>query len=406
MARPAAGATSAYLICKAQMGAAGAQYFYGDPNGNPATNPAARAITAQPASTGGTLWNNQIGNPNLDSEKANTWTAGMVLQSHFENPLLRRITATFDWYKINIDDAILPYSGDYAGFLCYGAVQVTNADQALAQSRSDACKNMPRNSVTGGQLSSLISYANQAWVKTSGVDFTVNWSAALADMGLASVPGSLGVSMNGTWLDSYKTKQSAASYDPVIEWKGSLGPSLSSFNAGSYSYRLFTNISYNLPTVGAALGWRHLPRVNVAGQASQDAIVRNDEAVAAGARGVLLNYTPTAAIKVASFDNFDLSGYWNVSETVSMRFGINNVFDTQPRSVTRSAGRPYDPGQTAAQNNAAIQALCTGKPGCIAPTSYSLATTAWVRRTAATTICWGAVTSSASRPSSDPELDG
>ncbi len=371
----AAGANSAYLICKAQMGAAGSLYFYGDPNGNPATNPLARAVTPQPGGTGGTLWNNQIGNPNLNSEKAKTWTAGMVLQSHFESPLLRRMTATIDWYKISIDDAILPYSGDYAGFLCYGAVQVTSAADAAAQAASPACQNMPRNSVTGGQLSSLISYANQAWVKTTGVDFTVNWSAQLADMGLNSLPGSVGVSVTGTRLGSYKTKQSAANYDPVIEWRGSLGPSLSSFNGGSYDYRFNTNLTYNLPTFGFGLGWRHLPSVNGAGVASQRAIVENDQRVAAGGPGVTLNYTPTAALKVKSYDNFDLTGYYNVTETVSMRFGINNLFDVQPRSVARSAGRPYNTSLSAAQNSANMAAICNGAPGCVAPTGYSLAST-------------------------------
>ena len=61
-------------------------------------------------------------------------------------------------------------------------------------------------------------------------------------MGLASIPGGLSLNVTGIWLDSYKTKQSPASYDPVIEWKGSLGPTLQSFNAGAYDYRLFTNL--------------------------------------------------------------------------------------------------------------------------------------------------------------------
>ncbi len=63
----------------------------------------------------------QEGNPQLKSEKADTWTMGVVLQSPFERALLRNLTATLDWYSIEINDAILPYTVDYAGYLCYGA---------------------------------------------------------------------------------------------------------------------------------------------------------------------------------------------------------------------------------------------------------------------------------------------
>ncbi|MEJ0099245.1 MAG: TonB-dependent receptor [Pseudomonadota bacterium] len=88
----ATGANSAYLICRAQMGAAGANAFY---------------TTGQPAAGGGGFaWVNQIGNPNLHSETADTWTAGLVIQSPFEHALLRGLTATVDWYKVSIDDAI------------------------------------------------------------------------------------------------------------------------------------------------------------------------------------------------------------------------------------------------------------------------------------------------------------
>ena len=93
------------------------------------------------------LWINQIGNPNLESEKAKTYTAGVVLRSPFEHPLLSRFTATVDWYKINIDDAILPYSIDYARFLCYGAVLVTNAAEAAAQA---ACHGLPERAPQPG----------------------------------------------------------------------------------------------------------------------------------------------------------------------------------------------------------------------------------------------------------------
>jgi outer membrane receptor protein involved in Fe transport len=359
----AAGAQSAYLICRAMMGGEGSTYFY-----DTATN-------AQPTA-GGSLWNNQIGNANLDSEKADTYTAGVVLRSPFSHPLASRLQATVDWYKIKIDDAILLYSADYAAYRCFGAVPVTSAGEAAAQAASAACLNVPRNLATGGALSTLLSYDNQAWVKTRGVDFTVNWSADFADMGLSVIPGALSLGVTGSWLDSYKTKTSPASYDPVVEWKGTLGPTLNSFNGGAYNYRLFTNIGWNMPSFGVNVRWRHLPEVEPAGKATVRANIANNQAVAAGAPGLLLGYTPSVAYNVQQFDQFDLSGYWTINSVLSMRFGVDNVFDTQPSSTARSAGRPYDYSTTAAANQARLAATCNGAPapGCVNPTAYSLPT--------------------------------
>jgi len=358
-----AGAQSAYLICKAMMGgtgSAGVNQFYGSTNTQ--------------AAAAGSAWNNYIGNPNLDSEKATTYTAGIVLRSPFEHPLLRRMQATVDWYKIDINDAILPYTADYANYLCYGAVRVTTAAEATAQANSQFCLNVPRSQTTGGGVSSLNSYANQAWVKTRGVDFTFNWSADLADLGLASIPGSLNLGVNGTWLDSYKTRQSPSTFDVPIEWKGSLGPQLSSFNAGAYDYRLFTNLGYTLASFGVNLRWRHLPEVEPAGKASTRAIIANNLRVAGGAAGQLLSYTPSVAQNIKQYDQFDLSAFWNLTDAISLRFGVDNVFNTQPPSVARTLGRPYDYGQTPAQNAARLAATCSGAPapGCLNPTTYSL----------------------------------
>ncbi|HXR52070.1 MAG TPA: TonB-dependent receptor, partial [Steroidobacteraceae bacterium] len=359
----AAGAQSAYLICRAMMGATGATYYYDN------------AAVAQTAA-GGSLWNNQVGNSSLQSEKADTYTAGFVLRSPFQSPLLNRIQLTADYYQIEINDAILLYSADYAAFRCFGAVQVTDATAAAAQAATTGCQNVPRNQAFGGALSTLLSYDNQAWVKTSGVDFTFNWSLGFSDMGMDSVPGALNLSITGSWLNSYKTKTSPASYDPVVEWKGTLGPTLNSFNGGAYDYRLFTTLSYNLPAFGASLRWRHLPEVEPAGKATIRANIANNEAVVAGDPGLLLGYTPSVAYNIQQFDQFDLSGYWNINDTLSLRFGVDNVFDTQPVSTARSAGRPYDSGASAAANSARLAATCNGAPvaGCVNPVGYSLPT--------------------------------
>src|SRR5262249_4903752 len=132
----------------------------------------------------------------------------------------------------------------------------------------------------------------------------------------------------------------------------------------------------NLPSFGVNLRWRHLPEVEPAGKATIRANIKNNLAVAAGAPGLLLGYTPSVAYNIPQFDQFDLSADWNINSMLSMRFGIDNVLDTQPSITAKSAGRPYDFGQTPAANSAILAATCNGAPapGCVNPTAYSLPT--------------------------------
>ena len=66
-------------------------------------------------------WVQQTGNPNLMSETADTWTFGFVMNSPFEAEWLSGMTLSFDYYKVEIEDAIMLYSVDYANFRCYGS---------------------------------------------------------------------------------------------------------------------------------------------------------------------------------------------------------------------------------------------------------------------------------------------
>jgi outer membrane receptor protein involved in Fe transport len=352
----AAGAESARLICVAQMNQL---------NANPVTGTAATYYNTQAQTvTGNSGFNNQRGSTSLESEVAGTWTAGIVFQSPFENPWLSNVTTTIDWYKIDIDDVILQYSATYAQWLCYGSVLVTTEAEAQAQAASPGCQGVPRNFDTGIGQSTLLSYSNQAAVSTSGVDFTVNWRARLEDIGLASIPGGVSFGVQGSWLESYKTKASKANFDPWVEWKGSLGPTLSGFNGGAYKYRLLTNLGYSVSSFNVNLRWRHLPSVKQAADAATNANIANNEQVVASGSGVLLSYAPSSALGIASYDTFDLSASWTINDTLSVRAGIDNLLDKQPVLTAASSGFPQGTNLTA---------LCAGRvAGCTAPTSYTL----------------------------------
>lgn len=350
-----AGARSTRLICEAQMGGAASQAattFY--------------TVANAPAPSGGVFaWTYQEGNPNLKSERANTWTAGIVFTSRAENAWLAGLTGAIDWWKVDLKDAIQQYSIDYARYLCYGTVIVTTPEEAAAQANTEACRNVPRNLANGAATTMLLKYDNLATIATSGVDVQLNWTAGLSDLGFGNLPGRVGMNVQASILDYYKTKASPQAFDVETDWKGSLGPTLSGTNPGAYSYRLNTAFSYTLPNMSFSLRWRHLPSVTTAAAAAERAIVENNERVANGGDGVILSYTPTTAIKAKRYDIFDLSGTWNATEHLSLRAGIDNLFDRMPVITGATAGYPSGTNLSAVCDQAA-EAL-----GCKDPTSLS-----------------------------------
>lgn len=346
-----AGAESTRLICEAMMG--------GD--GSPAVQQFYHTADAGGASGAFFAWVLQEGNPNLVSEVADTWTFGFVANSPFDSPWLSGATLALDWYQVDIADAIMLYSLDYASYRCFGTTIVSTVAEAEAQAATDACRLLPRDQNNGAALTTSLSYDNQATIETSGLDIAFNWFLRLQDLGM-ELPGTIGFNMQATYLDYYRTKQSPAVFDVETDWVGSLGPTLSGTNGGAYEYRLFGGLSYSQNNWNVTLRWRHLPGVWSAGYASQQAIIANNQRVAAGGEGIILGYTPTTEIKTDSYNLFDLAFNWNINDMVSFRGGITNLFDTDPSLTNRSAGRP--PGSDLD--------VCGDAPGCQNPQGYSL----------------------------------
>ena len=352
-----AGAQSTRLICEALMGGAGSgavNQFYN--------------LNNAPSSTGDFFaWNLQKGNSALTSEVADTWTWGLVAS------LKNNMTWSFDWYNIEIDDAIMLYSVTYAGYRCFGNKIVTNASEAAAQAATQGCQLVPRDLNNGAALSSLVSYDNLATIKTSGVDVAWNWAKPIG-------AANLNFNLQATILDEYKTKASPAPFDVETEWKGSLGPTgLTGTNPGAYEYRLFGSVNYARPNWNVALRMRYLPSVVSALQATENAIKENNARVAAGGSGMMLSWTPRTEVKSDDYALFDLSFGWNLNDMISLRGGITNLFDTEPEQVGYQSGYPTSLGTLAN--------VCTdrGYPngagttpaqslGCTNPFAYSVPT--------------------------------
>jgi outer membrane receptor protein involved in Fe transport len=291
-----AGAAQARSLCEQLMGS-GASVFY-DPG------------TPQPNGNSALWFVNAVGNPNVNPEEATTWTAGFVIQ-----PRERNISATIDWYKIDIADMIAVEPGAAVYEACLGT-----ASNPTGDINNPACQRIIRNPSTGGATASNVSYINAGDATVSGVDLTLDWRKDVAG-------GTLGVNYILSSLLDMKTQATATS--PTIDWKGTLGPDPgTSLNNGAFDYRMFTTVSYSIADWDLGLRWRHLPSAKAA-----------QEATSVG---------PTVYLGAQEdYDVFDLSARWAANDKTTVRMGIDNLFDTPP--VITGGRSALDPNPTTGQ---------------------------------------------------------
>ncbi|HEX6997228.1 MAG TPA: TonB-dependent receptor [Gammaproteobacteria bacterium] len=294
-------AAQARALCEALMGAGAADFY--DPS-----NP-------QPNGNSSNWFVNAVGNPDVDPEEATTWTAGFVYQPAGRGRLLDGFSATVDWYRIEIDDMIAVEPGSAVYEACLSTVSNPTGDVD-----HPACRRIIRNPETGGATASNVSYINAGEALVSGVDVSTNWGV---DLGR----GTFGINM--IWSKLIHLKTQATPTSPLIDWKGTLGPTPgTSLNNGAYDYRLFTTLSYGLDDWSFSLRWRHLPSAEAAQEATTTGPVVN-----LGAQ--------------EDYDVLDFSASWNVRDTVTLRFGIDNVLDEEP--VITGGRNELDPNPTSGQ---------------------------------------------------------
>ena len=238
----------------------------------------------------------QSGNPNLRSEEADTWTLGMVFQAPGG---LDGLTASIDFYNIEVTDAIATFSGNTIYEQCFNVNGVSNPDYTI-NDPAGFCGLIQRAEGTGGPGPVNLTYLNTGLIETAGIDMAVNWAKDLRN------GASFYVNTLLTYLDKFDTQEKPG--DPIDEWKDSLG------QGGQFKYRLNSTVGYNFSGGNANIGlrWRHLPEV------------RNAVAVT----------DPTAAVlPTDSYNIFDLFAGYTFNENYQLRGGIDNLFDTDPAVV-------------------------------------------------------------------------
>lgn len=109
------------------------------------------------------------GNPNLQPEKARTWTAGVVIQPSF----VPGLAIALDWYDINLKQAINTVDAQKLAELCVDQPTINNP----------FCASLVRAQGSGLIVDYTVSPQNVAAFRTSGLELNLNYSFRLEKVG-------------------------------------------------------------------------------------------------------------------------------------------------------------------------------------------------------------------------------
>jgi outer membrane receptor protein involved in Fe transport len=132
------------------------------------------------------------GNPELEPEKAETWTVGLAWSPTRDHPRFGRLQASIDAYRIEIEDAIEQVVGEEIIALCFDP-QV-NPDFSPEQTW---CGFLSRHPVSGELVDLFAIQRNLGRIRTRGIDLQLDWR-------LPAGPGTFGFNFLVSWLDSFE----------------------------------------------------------------------------------------------------------------------------------------------------------------------------------------------------------
>lgn len=248
------------------------------------------------------------GNPDLEPETADTYSLGVVVRPGFDNPLFSRVSVSVDYYSIKLDDAIGLITNPVAAAQCFNPAVNTGF------SNSDYYCQLLQRDPTNGQLVQILNpQLNLASYETSGVDFQVDWSVRLEDLGADPKWGTLSLGVVASYLATYKIQNLAGA--PVNDYAGTIGNvQIDPFAAAHPTWKATTTLGWEVWDVKANLRWRYLDGMENA----------NNVGTTGTAKGV------------GEISYFDFDALWKVNADLDLRVGVVNLADKKPPTLNLS----------------------------------------------------------------------
>jgi len=239
----------------------------------------------------------QGGNTNLHEESADTYTVGFVWQN--ENSL----QVSVDYYNIEISDVITFLDPSLVVNQCFNS----DGTNPTYSNTNVQCQKFGRSAGTG-EINDLLELTeNIGALRTDGVDLQLDWSR--------SIGGSqnLGFNFRSTYINEW-SEQPAPGQD-FIEYTGTIGD-----NEGEVIPELkatFTTI-WGIGNFQTMLGLRYIDAMDH----EESALVGSTDPDECGCTGVSSTVYADASVR------------WTPTDPLTVRLGIENLNDRQPKLYT------------------------------------------------------------------------
>jgi len=246
------------------------------------------------------------GNPDLTPEEADSWTVGLVYTPEFNSSMLQRVSLTVDYFSMELDQVIDDIPATTIITRCY------NSDNANPNYdiNNEWCQLFNRDPADGRVIDLQTLQRNQSVWELSGIDTTLNWGA---DIG----PGQFDVSLLASWLEKFEKQVTAI--DPFNDFAGTIGGTTGST---APEWRGTLQASYTMDNMQFLATTRYISSMSHAN------LVETPTAVATGTDATWY---------------LDLAGRYDVTDSISLRFGVNNVGNQGPRLYNPNVQANTDP---------------------------------------------------------------
>lgn len=224
------------------------------------------------------------GNPNLQPEKARTWTAGVVIQPSF----VRGLAIALDWYDIKLKQAINTVDAQKLAELCVDQPTINNP----------FCASLVRAQGSGLIVDYTVQPQNVAAFRTSGLELNVNYGFRLEKI------GDFQLKFVGNYLNTLTFVDS-----PGAAPRSTLGETYQP------QYQAFVNLSYQTGPFGFnySVSWWDKTR-----RYSADRTNGNP------------NYVDPKYAWYKERWVHNVSANFTVNKTMEFYGGVNNLFNQQP----------------------------------------------------------------------------
>ena len=237
------------------------------------------------------------GNRDLDPEKADTWTVGVVWQPS----RIQGLSAALDWYNIDIEDALQWIDSGLALDTCFEVGQVD----------SEYCQAFGR-AADGNIAWDLSTYRNLSKLTSEGIDLQVEFSMDAP----GELPGQFRLALLANW--NLESRGQASSQSTEFECEGLFGNPCGANSFGAYpEYRTMTTLGYAVGDLSAQMQWHWIDEMEN-GWNEYPAWWMDE------------NSGPLAADTVDSTSYFDLNASWQATEQLNLTAGIINLTDEDP----------------------------------------------------------------------------